>query len=320
MNDALPDVGTAGVAQRLSHRGHFKFGYDGRWFEERRAAEDRWMVAYGRCERPIADWRTECIATARLIRDVTDLDLWVLFSGGIDSEVMLQSFMFAGIPIRTAITCFKHDLNRHDIRYAIKFCETHEIPYRLLHIDIEHFVRSGEALAYASATKCVQPQLLHTMWAMDQVDGYPILASGECYLVRRAAQTEGDLTTDVDPDTWEMFEKERIASWYRYLVFRRREGCAGFFQYNPENMLAFLLDPTVAALCNNMFPAETDTMNFKPVIYRKYFLLEPRNKYHGCENVLHLDEYLRPELERLFGEYNGVAKTSYTDLIALLGL
>jgi len=293
----------------LSHRNHFRFGYNGRWFNQRSGPEDEWAVAYGRCARPIGDWRAECIETARLIRSSTAQELWVLFSGGIDSEVVVQSLMFAQIPFKVAITCFQNDLNRHDARYAIKFCEVHQIPYRLLRLDIEDFFKSGEALEYATLTRCVQPQLLHTMWAMDQVEGYPILGSGECFLVR----------TEADQDKtyrWVMFEKERIASWYRFLQFRGREGCAGFFQYTPEVMLAFLLDQGIRDLCANRLKGVSDSMPIKASIYRRYFLLEQRNKYHGFENVLYLDDALRPELERRFGEYNAVFRTEYSQLVS----
>jgi hypothetical protein len=295
----------------LSHRNHFRFGYNGRWFNQRSRPEDEWGVAYGRSERPVGDWRTECIETARLIRSSTAQELWVLFSGGIDSEVVVQSFVFAQIPFKAAITCFDNDLNRQDVRYAIKFCETHQIPYRLLRLDIEKFFKSGQALEYADLTKCVQPQLLHTMWAMEQVDGYPILGSGECFVVR--AEAEEDKTAH-----WEMFEKERIASWYRFLQLRNREGCAGFFQYTPEVMLAFLLDPAIRDLCANRFKGASNSMPIKAAIYRRYFLLEQRNKYHGFENVLHLDDGLRPDLERRFGEYNAVFRTEYSQLVSNL--
>ena len=59
-------------------------------------------------------------------------------------------------------------------------------------------------------------------------------------------------------------------------------------------------------------------MGIKPAVYRKYFLLEPRKKYHGFENVLHLDDELRPELERRYGAYNGIVKTPYEELVASL--
>ena len=81
-------------------------------------------------------------------------------------------------------------------------------------------------------------------------------------------------------------------------------------------MLAFLVDPMVMNLCNNRLPNETTTMKIKPLIYGSYFLLEPRKKYHGFENILHLDDALRPELERRYGAYNGIHKTPYDELVA----
>lgn len=302
-------------ALTLTHRNHFKFGYNDRWFTFRRNPDDRWCVTYGRSEWIASDWRTECVRTARLIRDNAEGDLWVLLSGGIDSEVVVQSFLFAGIPFKVAITRFANRLNWHDISSAVRFCEMHGVPYRCLDIDIEKFFESGDAWAYGERTKCVQPQLLHTMWAMDQVDGYPILGSGECYLVRRSPAVSGGAS---GTPIWDMYEKERIASWFRHLMLAGREGCAGFFQYNPENMLSFLQDPLMVELCANKRPGHATTMKLKEEIYRRHFLLERRRKYHGFESVMHLDDRLRPELERAFGDHNAIVRTSYADLLEML--
>ena len=313
---ARPSPGSDQAAGlELSHRNHFRFGYDDRWFVARPSPFAAWQVAYGRSAHVPVDWRAACLDTARLIRAASDLDLWVLFSGGLDSEVVLQSFLFAGIPVRAAITRFAGDLNRHDIGFAIRFCEAHQVPYRMLDLDIERFFDSGAALDYALRATCVQPQLLHTMWAMHQVDGYPVLGSGECYLVRRAAEPEDTGTTRAD-GVWEMLEKERIAGWYRHLIAAGRPGCAGFFQYDPANMLAFLRDPVIAALCDDRLPGLTDTTQVKGIVYRRHFLLEQRPKFHGFENVLHLDDALRPELMRRLGAHDAIARTAYRDLLA----
>ncbi len=304
-----------GPGLELSHRNHFRSGYDGRWFAERPSPFACWEVGYGRATYVPVDWRAACLDTARLIRGATELDLWVLFSGGLDSEVVLQAFLFAGIPVRAAITRFAGDLNRHDIGYAIKFCETHQIGYRLLDLDIERFIASGEAMDYAVRTHCVQPQLLHTMWAMDQVDGYPILGSGECYLERRVDETIAPGRPGSGAGVWEMLEKERIASWYRHLLARERPGCAGFFQYDPGNMLAFLRDRLVIALCHDRIAGAKDSSAIKPVIYRQHFLLEPRPKFHGFENVMWLDDELRPALQRAFGAHDAIMRTRHTQLL-----
>ena len=250
------------------------------------------------------------------IRDDADGDLWVLFSGGIDSEVVVQSFLFAGVPIKVGITRFAHHLNRHDIIYAARFCEEPTaFPIAASTLTSRGSSTRARRGDTPERTKCVQPQLLHTMWAMDQVDGTRSWAAVKCYLVRRDPR-EG--TASDGRPIWDMFEKERIASWFRHLMRTDHGGCAGFFQYNPENMLAFLQDPVVTDLCANRLRGHASTMKLKEEIYRKYFLLERRQKHHGFENVMHLDDRLRPELERAFGDHNGIARTSYPDLLEML--
>lgn len=320
MTAARTADGGAAEMPELSHRNHFRFGYDGRWFVERPSRFASWEVGYGKASYQAPDWRAACLDTARLLRAATELDLWVLFSGGLDSEVVLQSFLFAGIPVRAAITRFARDLNRHDIGYAIRFCEAHQVPYRLLDIDIELFFESGAALDYALRATCVQPQLLHTMWAMDQVDGYPILGSGECYLVRRRLEDGEDAPpgTPGDGTVWEMLEKERIAGWYRHLMATGHAGCAGFFQYDPGNMLAFLRDPMIVALCGGRIAGALDSTVIKAPTYRRHFLLEPRPKFHGFEHVMHLDDALRPVLRSRLEGHDAIARTSYAALVGSL--
>jgi hypothetical protein len=303
----------------LSHRNHFRFGYDGEWFRPRASPADKWQVAYGPCEREPGDWRAECIETARQIRRDTTLPLWVMASGGIDSEVVLQAFKFAGVEFSAAVLKFADGSNQHDVRYAIKFCELHRIAYRVLTLDLEKFLTSGEALAYAERTQCMHAMLVATMWAMDQVDGYPILGSGECYLVRGGHDASTGQLEPLPPGTWAMHEKERIASWFRYLIASDRPGCAGFFQYLPECILAFLRDPAVAALCTGQGPSDvTNTATLKAELYARHFLLEPRPKYHGYEHVMHLVAPLTLELERRFKLHDAVARTPYDKLVTML--
>src|SRR4029078_13063354 len=107
----------------------------------------------------------------------------------------------------------------------------------------------------------------------------------ECYLVKRGKDYLVPLAEGADPNEWVMHEKEQVAGWYLHLLVQRRPGCAGFFQYTPEVMLSFLLDPTVVDLCNNRIEGPSNTADVKARIYGDYFLLEPRPKYTGFENV-----------------------------------
>lgn len=309
----------------LSHNNHFRFGYNGNAFNFRTSLDDHWQVSYGRCRRPVSNWGEECLNTARLIRQETSQPIFVLFSGGIDSEVVVQSFLKAQIPVRAAILRFKKDLNIHDISYAVIFCEQNNVPYYFFDLDIEEFFESGLAWDYADLTQSVSPQFLPTMWCMDQIDGYPVLGSGECYLVKRNESANiygvkedsfslpenlvGDLTT------WDLWEKEKVAALYRFLIARNREGCAGFFQFNPENMLAFLREPILLDLVQNRMPGKISTSSSKYQIYSRHFSLLPRPKYTGYEKIMDLDKAFRAQLEKKYPGSNQIFRTPYPALI-----
>lgn len=187
----------------LTHNNHFRFGYDDAWFNRRQSRADRWHVAYGPCERTPGTWREECLATAQRIRDNTDLPIWLLFSGGIDSEVAAHSFRLSGIPFKVAIIRFEGGLNLHDISYAMAFCDRYDVPHSFLDLDIVEFF-GGPAFEYAALTHCVTPQFLVPMWAADQLDGYPIIGGGECLLVKRVPEGYVHGVDPYEASEWEL--------------------------------------------------------------------------------------------------------------------
>ena len=126
-----------------THRNHFQFGYNGRPFVNRSGPSDEFTVAYGTCSRRPGDFRAECLRAARLVRDSTELPIDVLFSGGIDSEVVVRSFVAAGVAIRIVILRFAGGLNAHDIRYAVDYCEQAGLAYSFVDLDLLDFWENG---------------------------------------------------------------------------------------------------------------------------------------------------------------------------------
>lgn len=57
-------------------------------------------------------------------------------SGGIDSQAMVLCWQEAGIKFDVIIGVFKDGLNKHDSDHAKMFCQTYNIPYKELEIDI----------------------------------------------------------------------------------------------------------------------------------------------------------------------------------------
>lgn len=311
--DSNPELPPSSVPH-LTHEQHFVFGYnrDGQFrpFAKRENREDQWRVQYGRAKRFPMTFRQECLEAARLIQRQTQLPITVLFSGGIDSEVALRSFYEAGIPVTAAILKFKGGLNAHDTAWARVTCDELKIPVKTYELDLLSFWNSSEALKYADETQCVSPQFLTTMWLLDQCEGYCVLGSGENFLTFRTptSRTIG----------WSLVEKEKVAAWYRYFISRNRPGCPGFFQYTPELMLSWMLDPAAVAFWRKHAGLIRDSIPMKFSIYRQHFALRPRPKFTGFENVAAEDAILRQELETRFADARGTYETTAEDLVNAL--
>ena len=282
---------------------HFKFGYDHRWFVPRNNPEQRYTVLFDHCQREPLSWRDECIEAARLIGQGTDDPIHVLYSGGIDSEVTVMSFLEAGVSITADIMCFEDDLNQHDVRYAFEFCRSHNVPFKVHNLNIRKFF-AGQMYDYADVTHCASPQLCATMWLVDQIDGYPVIGQGECVLVLK-------------DDRWVFRESEMVNSFYRYYMVTDREGIPGFHQYTPEQMLSFFKDTTFLPYMN-LTSGKTSNKTTKPEIYQKYFPIEPRPKYTGFEKVMDLDRIHRDKLMQMYNAWTDNCIFDFDTILAIL--
>jgi len=302
------------VETLLSHQNHFKFGYDQNWFDFRQSTEQKWHVQYGKCSRPVLGFYDECLLTAKAIQEDAQQKMTVLFSGGVDSEVTLQSFVLAKIPITATILRFKNDLNIHDISYAIIACEKLGVKYRIIDLDVLKFWEN-QLFDYANPTYCITPQLVTTMWLADQVDEYPILGSGECLLVKD--YDEATYQPGISPyihTEWYLWEKEKIAAWFRHFIVKKRNACPGFFQYTPEIILSYLKDPFVEKLTSSQIVGKLSTASSKLAIYQQHFQLIDRPKFSGFEKIEPIDAVYRKQLEAAFPGTNQIFKSSVSML------
>jgi hypothetical protein len=300
----------------LTHRNHFRFGYaDQHWFEPRRHPDQVWHVRYGECEGEPGTFLEECVRAARLIRDSTDLPIHVMLSGGYDSEAALRSFVAAGIPVRAATMRFRGRVNMPDVIGAAALANALGVPIDTYDLDLAKFW-DAEVFEYCRRSGCVSPQLACHMWLMDRIQGYPVLASGECYLVKRLPEGYQSGVSEYPRSQWDMLEREKIASWYRHLIARGRAGCAGFFQYTPGQMLSWLSEPRVRELVDDQHAGKLSTMSSKHHVYSRHFPgMRERGKLTGFESVMELDRAVRAELRELHPGQNAIARMEYHGLV-----
>ncbi len=297
------------LKNQLTYRNHFKFGYNNSWFNKRSSPNDIWNVKYGPCEKKnVEKFDQECVRAAHIIYSSTDRIPWLLLSGGIDSEIMALSFIKANVPFIGVSLKFSDDLNAHDLYYVKKFIKKYSIKHEMIEFNILDFFESDEFNYLAHQTKCVSPQLPTLMSLMSIVykkGGYPVVGSGECYFKR-------------ENDTWFLYEREKIASLYRFLMINGISGCAGFFQFTPEQIKAFYEDSIMQKLFSGDIPHKPSNYSLKYEIYSNYFNIEERPKYTGYEKISKWDNIHRNKLKSLFPEYDSIAKTSCQNLVSSL--
>jgi hypothetical protein len=287
---------------------HFKFGYNNNWFVDRVNEKDNWSIQYGQCKRPVKNWREECKLAASMIYDQRQgLPIDILFSGGMDSEIVLRSFLEIKVPFNVHFVDY-NGYNLYDKNWATKICEFKNIKLTIHNLDIEKFWQSDECLEIANLSKCVSPQLLSQQWLMSKVDGLPILGSGECYTARSDIASQKNTESNerkYDNVNWVLVEREKIASWYRYLISKNRPGIPGFFQYTPELMLSFLEDSICKELHQNNMKGKLSNSSSKFNICFKYWPeLKKRFKKTGFEDLRDDDFILRKKLMKLYENYH----------------
>jgi len=81
----------------------------------------------------------------------------VCLSGGIDSQVMVECFLRANAKFDIIVMRFPDDLNLHDIKTAIQFCQARELDYTVIDIDCIQFL-SRELTSFADKYDVSSPQ------------------------------------------------------------------------------------------------------------------------------------------------------------------
>jgi hypothetical protein len=296
---------------------HFKFGYDNHWYIPRSSKYQKWMCEYGIATEKLSVKEANQKAALKIQQNSEGKQIYLLLSGGADSEVAARSFIDAGVPFIAAILKYKTSssdlvLNSEETKYADELCEQYNIPKKEFVLNPEKFWNSDEYQEIVDISQTRSPQLACTMWLAKQLDGYVVLGQGEPYIYRQFGE-------------WWFREREFIVSWYKFWMFAGIAGAPGFHQYTPEQILAYLTDPLVVELINDTtisnIAGPVSNADIKHALYQKHYPesnLDSRKKYTGFENLVFLELIARSKLVDQFPICAEEFTISYTNMIAKL--
>lgn len=275
---------------------NFSYGYDGGLYNLRTSPESVFQCHYRQAKREPGSFRDECVSICEQISDhaqQNDRIPVILFSGGLDSEVVIRAFIDSGRPFKIAINRFFEDLNSHELYHAQRFLTAKELQAEYLDIDINEWLVSEEALNMAEQSCCPYSEMLPTMKLIEHVysvmQGIPVLGNGDFY-------------ARIIDQQWQYVEFEYILAWMRYCVARKIPGAINFFQQTPEVVLSMARDPLIMRTIKEGI--EPNLRSTKYEIYQKHWPdIEIRIKFNGAEKIQDLCDHVNKHYLEKYSAY-----------------
>ena len=194
----------------------------------------------------------------------------ICFSGGIDSQTVIDSFLYAGKTPEVVIFQFNDDLNIQDVDHAKGFCQTRNIVPKIIDFDIIRFL-NNTLYDFAVNNRISSPQFATHLFLVGKLKelGYTSAIFG------------GNNLCQYDENTWYTPAKEET-DWYKYAK-NIRFPIIGNFWLQDWRLSLF------ATLCMPFFKPNQKEYNYQVKIngYRKmgYDIIPQTQKFNGFESV-----------------------------------
>jgi hypothetical protein len=252
-------------------------------------------VEYEPITSPIRDFRTECIATAQLVssKNVNNMPIAVMMSGGIDSELTAESFRLAGIPfvgvickLQTRLATDTVTFNEHDYQFAERWCAKNNIEVVYCYLDI--FKQAELLTEYALSGNGFSPQYAAHMFIMKwcQQNGFYYVAG------------MGEIGIVLKDDKYYTMDEQREFALSNFCDIHKIEGEFLFWKQDSRMTAATLNLPTVRWLIKERDPY---LLTHKHSYFSDIFQFEPRPKYTGFEHIQQWDSILRNFMKKQTG-------------------
>lgn len=232
--------------------------YKNNWLDWTSAGDEFKFILKKTVTKPVMNYFDELFENARNIRDIIDGPLDLMFSGGIDSEVILRVYRDLKIPINVFIFKYEDMLNYREFNHAIKVCTDLNVKHTVIDFNVKRFFEND---AYDIWSKCKTNSSgwLPHMKLTEYLDNTPIVGSGDPYWKKQ------------DDGSW-MFELGEDAKyWALYHKTIGRTIVADWYEYRPEIILSHMQLPRIQQLINNQQPGKTSSFSNKAPIHKDHW-------------------------------------------------
>lgn len=257
-----------------------------------------------------SNYHALCKTLAENIHENRQGKIFLLYSGGLDSEYILSIFLILGINLIPVIIKLNPNYNDHDVRYAFDFCRSKNLKPVVIDVDFDDFVRSGKIVEISQEFKIGAYQLPSTFSVLEKLDGTIIMGS----------HGNPHMSYDESNKVWCVDEYEPIHTILKFFENKKLHGCPFFLVHSAEQYLSFLIDVHMRKLANGSFPGKLGNNSTKYLVYNNNneIRLEKRQKYTGYENIEKSEIFHHPNFEyvkEIGKQWWGIWKIPYHQII-----
>ena len=248
----------------------------------------------------------ETKSTAELIWSQKLGKLYLLYSGGKDSELALYSFLSQGMNVTPVIISTKY--NQHDIKYGLDFCNQQNIKPLIIDEDYDKFVASDDFNeVYRNMESSAYHYAMNCHW-MTKLDGTVITGDSNPWLKK------------AEDNKWYASESLSTHMIGEYFTNKNIYGTPFFMCYTPKQYLAFMKEPTIIDLVNDRIPGKLGSETSKIHVYNNQndFVMVPRQKFHGYEIVEKNEIFNHSNIMRLRDTGERYWRTCYIEYHSLV--
>ena len=264
-----------------------------------------WRVEIDPATRPVGTYYEEACKAAEIVWSQKQGELFVLYSGGMDSEYVINVFLSLGMKV-TPVVMRLQKYNAHDTDYAYTFLRDRGLTHYSFDLNFDQFVESGQMRSIAEASCCATFGLSASMWLAKQLDG-TILTGNDPPLLRTTSS--GRM----------LEELQYIHSQFNFYKKESIYGTPFFLSYTPEMMLSFLKNNTIQHYARGAYPQCSDTNQVKAMVYndQNKFKITNRIKYTGYEQIMKSKIFKHGDVQALCPreEWNGVSYFKYNEIV-----
>jgi hypothetical protein len=271
----------------LTENNWYNWQYGDREINGRYVPNKTFKTNYGKCIDPIGTYKEELLKVAQSTIDTfPNKKMTLLFSGGVDSEVVLRSYLEINHPIDVIIYRYENDYNLYDVSYAITICNMLDVNYKIIDFNLSKFYEK-DAERYAELSEIDRPAALPYLNFLELTDNIPILGQGDPWWFREQG-------TDYSvKGNWMYGDMEVFVGASKFLLEINKPGIPMWFKWRPGLVWSYTNLKWFKELTSDKIVGRAGVSSSKINGYREaYPELISRKKMTGFENIKPLiDEF-----------------------------